>query len=222
MINELIFIFHAAFMSCSALAALWFGQAALVAFITLQCVLANLFVIKQITLFGLTATTADAFTIGSVLGLNLLQEYYGRPSVRKAIWVSFTLMVFYAIASQIQLIYLPNAFDTTQAHFVPILSLMPRIVGASFTVYLLVAHIDAWLFAHLQRWFSGTRLAIRTFVSMAVCQLIDTILFSFLGLYGIVDNIWQIILISYTIKIATAVVAMPFVGIAKKLVPTSD
>ncbi len=218
MINELIFIIHATFMSCSALAALWFGQAALVAFISLQCVLANLFVIKQITLFGLTATTADAFTVGSVLGLNLLQEYFGRAAVRRAIWISFALMIFYAVASQIQLAYMPSIFDTTQIHFLPILWMMPRIVGASFTVYLLVAHIDAWLFGLLQRWFAGTHLAVRTFISLMFCQLLDTILFSFLGLYGIVDNIWQIIAVSYTIKIASALVAMPFVGMAKKII----
>jgi|SRR5579872_4780159 len=219
MINELIFIAHAAFMSCSALAALWFGQAALVAFISLQCALANLFVIKQITLFGLTATTADAFTVGAVLGLNLLQEFYGRENVRRAIWISFALMLFYAIASQIQLAYIPSIFDTTQGYFLPILSLMPRIVAASFTVYLLVAHIDAWLFAHLQRWFGGTQLPLRTFISLIFCQFLDTVLFSYAGLYGIVDNIWQIILVSYSIKIATALVAMPFVGLAKKFIP---
>ena len=47
--NELMFLFHIALMSLSTLAALRMGKEALVAFISLQAVLANLFVVKQIT-----------------------------------------------------------------------------------------------------------------------------------------------------------------------------
>src|SRR5882724_1397465 len=121
MINEIFFIFHSIIIAISALVALGLGQSALVAFICTQCILANLFVIKQITLFGLTATCADAFTIGATLGLNLLQEYFGKEAAKKAIWINFALLIFYLIASQIHLLYVPAYCDTTQYHFLALL-----------------------------------------------------------------------------------------------------
>ena len=44
------------------------GQIALGAFVVLEAVLANLFVLKQITLFNLCVTSSDSFIIGITVG----------------------------------------------------------------------------------------------------------------------------------------------------------
>src|SRR5207249_3889340 len=98
------------------------------------------------SLFGFTATASDAFTIGGVFGLNLLQEYYGKEITRLSIWISFLLLVFYGIISQIHIAFTPHACDIMHSHFASILIFMPRILIASFSVYLLVQHIDAFLY----------------------------------------------------------------------------
>jgi uncharacterized integral membrane protein (TIGR00697 family) len=215
--NELLFIAHTCIISISALIALYLGQAALVAFVCLQCVLANLFVIKQITLFGFSATCADAFTIGAVLGLNLLQEYFGRAITRTCIWINFFLLMFYVIVSQIHIAYIPNSYDTMQGCFVSILGFMPRIVIASFLVHLIVQWVDYALYGFLKRMLRDRYLVTRNVVSIMLTQLLDTVLFSFLGLYGIIENIWQIIFISYVIKLAAIAIASPFVLLSKKI-----
>ncbi len=215
--NELIFILHTIIISCFALCALALGKNALVAFVCVQCVLANLFVIKQITLFGLHATCSDAFTVGATLGLNLLQEYFGRTITKKAIWINFFVLIFYAIVSQIHLAYSPSSVDTMQPHFSPILAFMPRIVIASFSVYLLVHLLDYTLYGALKRIFNQKYLLVRNYASVIVCQLIDTVLFSFLGLYGIIEHIWEVILVSYMIKLMVIFIATPFVGFSKKI-----
>lgn len=215
MSNELLFLAHALAIGMFALVSLRFGKEALVAFIATCGILANLFVVKQITLFGLTATGSDAFTIGAVLGLNLLQEYYGKESTIKAIWISFIMLVLYGLMSQIHLAYVPSPFDTMHAHFAPILGLMPRIVIASFTAYIIVAYFEAWLYRILKNRWHEKHLVLRNYISMSIAQLLDTILFSFLGLYGVVEHVWHIIAISYAIKIATIAVATPLVGFSK-------
>ena len=108
--NELIFLLQTITVSLCALGALYLGKEALVTFICIQSILANLFVIKQTTLFGLNATCSDAFAVGATLGLNLLQEYFGRTITRKAIWLNFFFLVFYAITSQIHLAYAPSTY----------------------------------------------------------------------------------------------------------------
>lgn len=186
MVNELIFTAHTFLIGLFALLALRLGSQALVVFISIQCILANLFVLKQTTLFGISATCSDAFSIGAVLGLNLLQEYYGRAAARRAIWISFLFLIFYATVSLIHLAYIPSASDTAHAHFFQLLNVMPRITVASFVVYVVVQYLDSMLYANLRELLSGKYLVLRTWLSIATMQLLDTVLFSFLGLYGIV------------------------------------
>ena len=215
--NELFFIIHTIVIACFALGSLALGRSALVAFVCLACVLANLFVIKQITLFGLAATSADAFTVGATIGLNLLQEYFGKEIAKKTIWINFFLLIFYTIVSHIHLMYAPHSADITQQHFLPLLQHMPRIVIASFSVYLFTQMMDYYLYGILKKMFHDKYIIFRNYASIALCQLLDTVLFSFLGLYGIIDNIGQVIVISYLIKLGSIIIASPFVGFSRKI-----
>ena len=216
--NELIFFIHTIIISLSALWALKLGKEALVALVCILCILANLFVTKQITLFGFSATCSDAFTIGATLGLNLLQEYFGKNIARKTIWINFSFLVFYAVISQIHLAYLPSFADSTHWHFVSVLQFMPRIVIASFTVYLIAQSVDYILYGFFKRACNDRFLVVRNYGSMLISQLVDTILFSFLGLYGIVSNIGEIIIISYIIKVIAIIIATPFVAFSRRIV----
>lgn len=220
--NELIFLSQVILISSSTLAALYVSKEALISLICLQCVLANMFVLKEITLFGLTATGSDAFTVGIVLGLNLLQEYYGRSITRKTIWLSFALLIFYILLTQIHLLYIPAISDTMHDHYGALFGHMPRIIGASLLVYLVVQLFDTVIYTRLNQWFSGNYLVLRIAISVAISQLLDTVLFSYLGLYGIIANIGQIIVVSYTIKLASILLASPFVALSKKVVTASN
>jgi uncharacterized integral membrane protein (TIGR00697 family) len=215
--NELIFIVHTVVIALFALGSLALGSGALVAFVCSCCIPANLFVVKQITLFGLTATCADAFTVGATIGLNLLQEYFGKEIAKKTIWINFFLLIFYVIVSHIHLVYIPHTADTMHLHFMPLLSLMPRIVIASFSVYLISQMADYYLYGFLKKILHQKYIILRNYASIAFCQLLDTVLFSFLGLYGIIDNIWEVIIISYTIKIISIIIATPFIGFSRKI-----
>lgn len=214
--NEYIFIIQTVFLALSSLGALRLGAQALVAFICVQCLLANLFVVKQISLLGFNATAADAFTIGATLGLNLLQENYGKKISRKAVFINFFLLVFYAIVSQIHLWYNPSSYDSMNMHFEPLLTVMPRIVIASFSVFLISQTIDYWLYGVLRTVWQSRFLVLRNYSSLLVSQFVDTVLFSLLGLYGIVENIGHIIIVSYTIKVCAIILAVPFVALAKQ------
>jgi len=215
MTNELIFLIQAAVVGLSTLGALALGREALVTFLCVQCVLANLFVLKQTTLLGLNATCSDAFTIGATLGLNVLQEYFGRAIARRAIWINFFVLIAYAIFSRIQLAYLPSAADTMQPFYLPILAVMPRIVIASFSVYLIAQTVDYFVYGLLKNSPRRMPLLVRNYASMLISQLVDTILFTFFGLYGLIDNLWQVIVISYTIKVISIFLQTPFISLTR-------
>jgi queuosine precursor transporter len=221
MMNELIFIVHACIVSICALGALALGKAALTTFISIMCILANLFVLKQIILCGFNATTSDALSIGATIGLNLMLEYYGRAAAQRAIGISFASILVYTVLSYMHLLYIPSACDVSNTHFIALLAIMPRILLASCTVYVIVQALDYHLYTFLNYALKNRYFIMRNYISVIICQLLDTILFSFLGLYGIIDNIWHVIMVSYTIKVILIILATPFLWFTKKIVPTA-
>jgi uncharacterized integral membrane protein (TIGR00697 family) len=190
-VNEFLFFAHVLLVVGFVFAAARLSKNSLIALIALQGVLANLFVVKQMSLFGFSVTCSDVFSIGSILALNLLQEYYGRDAAQGAVKISLFCLVFFACMAWFHLLYRPLGSDP----FVPIFSSTPRIVAASIGVFYLVQQVDVRLFG----WLRG-KLAVRIAFSLLIAQLLDTALFSLLGLYGLVESLFDIILVSYFAK----------------------
>jgi uncharacterized integral membrane protein (TIGR00697 family) len=213
--NELLFLIHSIFIAGIALAAAYLGKEALTAFVAISCILANLFVIKQITLFGMHVTATDAYIIGSVLAMNLLNEYFGKENAQKALWVAFSAAAFFAILAQVHLAYLPNRFDESHLLFVQIFNATPRIILASLFSYFASQRFESYFYTFLKEKLSGNYLIVRNYLSMSCSQLLDTILFSFLGLYGIVENVFDIILVSYVIKLTAIIIVSPLIWLSK-------
>jgi queuosine precursor transporter len=198
--NEALFFAHILCVLLFLFAAVRLNQQALTLFVGLSGVLANLFVVKQMTLFGWQVTCSDVFAIGGILGLNLLQELYGREAARKGLSASLFGLVFFVAMSQFHLLYVPSSFDQTNPAFAQILGHSFRIVAASVGVYYFVQRLDVIFFAFLKKRMEN--LGLRLLLSLLVSQAIDTVLFSFLGLYGLVASMLDVIVLSLAVKYA--------------------
>ena len=198
--NEILFFIHIFLTVSLVILSARLGKYALVSLIVLQAVFANLFVVKQMSLFGFSVTCSDVFAIGGILGLNLLQEQYGRLEANTAIKASFLGLVFFMVMSQVHLLYVPLAEDVTQDAFVQIFSHTTRISCASVFVFFVVQKMDVYLFGFLQNLFQRKYLPFRIGVSLVLTQSLDTFAFSFIGLYGLVVSIWDVIIVSFLIK----------------------
>lgn len=198
--NELIFLGHILAIAAFVLFTVRIGQTALIVLAVIQTILANLFVVKQTTLFGLDVTCSDVFAIGGIWTLNLLQEFYGKEAVQSAIRISFFSLVFFTLMAQIHLLYIPSGFDETSSAFHTIFQSTPRIVIASIFVFYIVQKIDIQLFSWLQRLFNGSKLPIRIVLSLVCTQFIDTVLFSVIGLWGIAASLFDVIFMSFVMK----------------------
>ena len=199
--NEWLFLLQTFLIIGFAYGALKLGKAALTTWIAIQALIANLFVLKQITLFGFDVTASDAFAIGSLLGLNFLQEYFDKKEAQQATWICFFFMIFFTIVAQLHLLYQPSSFDTTQSAFLTILSPSPRLMIASLGVFFIVQQIDIRFFSFLKIRLPNTSFALRSGIALILSQFLDTVLFSYTGLYGMVASITDIILISFAIKL---------------------
>lgn len=199
--NEILFFIQIILILCFALGALKLGKSALTAWVAIQALIANLFVIKQISLFGFDVTASDAYIIGSLLGLNFLQEYFSKEEAAKATWICFFFMFFFTLISQLHLLYQPSTHDATQPAFLTLLSPSPRLLVASMGAFFIVQQFDIRFFAFLKNYFPKLGFAFRSGLALVVSQFLDTLLFSFMGLYGIVVSLFDIILVSYLIKL---------------------
>jgi len=217
--NELMFFAYVTLVAGSVLAATaWSCCHALAVLVCLNAVLMNFFVVKEITLFGFSATAADALGIGAVLALNMIQEFYGATAARHAIWLSFAGAVYYVLLSLLHIAYAPGSYDVSQCHFVALLSPMPRIMVVSLASYLVCQLIDRYLYAKLAVAFDGRYFALRNLATIAFTQFLDTGFFTVGALWGIMPVLKDIILVSYTIKLVVILMATPFLLVAKKLV----
>ncbi len=209
--NELIFLVHALFIATATAVASAWSATALTVLVSLLCVLMNLLVTKQIVLFGLTVTCTDALTVGATLSLNLLQEYWGQAKAQRAIYVSFAAALVTVVLTQLHLLYAPSAVDTMHTHAAALFGFMPRIMTASLFSYFLAQQIDYRLYGWLRRGRQSRGLGWRNAASISVSQLADTVIFSFAGLYGIVENVSDIIIVSYAIKLCVIAASVPLV-----------
>lgn len=216
MLNETFFFFHLVVSLSFLLFSLRMGKECLIAFLSLSAVLANLFVLKQISFFSWTITSSDVYAVQAILALNMLQEYFGKKTAEKASKISFFCMGFFAIMAKMHLTYIPSSIDYTQEAFVVILDAAPRIVFASLATFYFVQRLDILFFSQLKIWLKNTHFSFRVICSLLVSQTIDTALFAFLGLYGLVANIFSIIAFSLMVKCLVIWMSAPITAFSKK------
>ncbi len=199
--NELIFFFHiVAILSFLAIANRY-GKEALISFFCVSALFANVFVTKQIDLFGANVTCTDAFAVSCMISLNLLQEKYGKALAKKAIWIAFMILSYFTLMSQIHLFYTPNHYDQSQSAFEMVFAHTPRLLAASLGVAFIVQRIDVHIFGLIKSKFP-TNFFFRFGGAFLVSQMIDTMLFSLIGLKGLVANIVDIMIVSFFVKLA--------------------
>lgn len=190
------------------------GQVALGAFVVLEAVLANLFVLKQINLFGLSVTASDSFIIGSLIGLSLYQEFFGKEAAKKLGILTFGSLFFVSLSSVLHIWLTPDSVDTSQTHYQFILSSTPKLAIGSLGAYFISSRLDIIVFSFLKKMFPSVSFVKRTFISTSISQAVDTCAFSFFALLGVVDNLFHIITFSFIIKtlcLSTYLILQPLV-----------
>ncbi|HJZ23457.1 MAG TPA: queuosine precursor transporter [Candidatus Babeliales bacterium] len=215
--NEIIFFCHSFIVALFSLGALRLGREALIAWICIQAALSNLLIAKQACILGFCVTCTDMFAVGCIFSLNLLAEYFGRKVAFKAVVVSFLMLLFIVVFTKIHLLYVPSGGDSVNDAFKIIFECMPRVMGASLVSYVLVQFFDVYFYTILKNSFLNRFILIRSIASLVFSQLLDTILFSFLGLWGLVVSIQDIILFSFLVKLIAVLFCAPFVVLAKRM-----
>lgn len=204
----------------------YFGKTGLYAWIAIAIVLANIQVMKTISIFGLVVALGNIIYGTTFLTTDILSENYGKKAARKAVWIGFYVLIATTVIMQICLYFIPHSSDFSQESLQTIFGILPRITIASLTAYIISQMHDVWAFNLWKKIMKGKHLWFRNNASTIISQLIDNVIFTwiaFVGLFGMFGwervfpwiIIWQIFITSYVMKFVVAVCDTPFLYLAR-------
>jgi uncharacterized integral membrane protein (TIGR00697 family) len=197
-----------------------FGRDGLLGCIVLAILLANLQGPKLTEILGFQTSLGVIFYSGIFFATDLLSEKYGRAEAGKAVLIGFCVSCIIVLMLSMALMFQPTSQPGTaefsqriHTSFENILDFTPRFVFGSLLAYLVSQSLDVWLFHWLKQKTNGRRLWLRNNLSTMISQLVDTLLYSFVVWWGVVDlqTAIQLGLVKYGFKVAIAAIDTPFI-----------
>lgn len=159
------------------------------------------------------------FPISYVIG-DVLAECFGLKATRRAIWTGFGVTIL-AVAAFYVAVWLPPAsFYEGQSSFESVLGLVPQIVLASLTGYLVGQLLNSYVLVAIKRRTGEKSLWARLIGSTIIGQFVDTLIFCVIaapvigistpsGLvnYVIVGFLWKTVIEIVLLPVTYAVIA---------------
>ncbi|WP_213318324.1 queuosine precursor transporter [Chlamydiifrater volucris] len=210
--NEGIFFIQIVFLLAAGLFFVYLGKLWVSAWVTFLTLISNIFVTKQVTMFSLDVTATDVYIIGLLTVVNLFREFYGSDEARRVLQISWVLSIAYLITSRLHAAMVPSVHDQSQEHFIFLLSPALRLTMASLGALVLSQVTEEKTFLLLKKVFGGRFFGVRSAVSMILSQVVDTVFFCFVGLYGLVAKVDDVIIMSLSAKTLGIILSMPILS----------
>ena len=171
-----------------------FGKAGLQVAIATASILANLQGPKLTVIFGLQTSLGVIFYSSIFFATDMLSEIYGKQAANKAVRMGFAVSIIVLVMLSLALLYLPSdkpgtAEFSANVHnaFSTIVNFTPRFIFGSLLAYYISQHFDVWAF-HKIKSVTGERwLWLRNNLSTMSSQVVDTLIYSLVTWWGIVD-----------------------------------
>ncbi len=222
--NEILLILSIFFIY--GLVLLWFylfNEKGLLCFTVFATITANIEVLLVIKAFSLEQTLGNVLFGASFLATDMLSEFYGKKSSKKAVLVGLLTSISFVILSQSWLLY--DVINDLDEPFKMVFSNTPRVMISSLLVYAISQFFDVWIY---HKWWDFTKkisgdkrkyLWLRNNASTLTSQFINSLLFTFLAFYGLYDikTLINIFISSYIIFIITSILDTPVIYISRYL-----
>ena len=225
-----------------------FGAAGMFIFIAVGIIAANVQVLKAAS-FAFYAAPIPLGTVAfsaTYVATDVLTEYYGRATARKAVWLGFAAMLLMTIMMLLVMGYQPMTQEAAQEsgmgwalpnhdHILALYLPQVTLLVAGLTSYLISQLNDIYVFQKIRQWTGRGQLWVRACGSTAISALVDNTVFSTLAwmvfpwLLGQQDQvvdlhtlIFTFILGTYWIRLAMALLEAPFMYAARWFLPEED
>ena len=202
-----------------------FGKIGIFAWIAIATVIANIEVLKCVDIFNMALTLGNV-TYGSIfLATDILNEKYGVNIAKKSVYIGFFSLFIFTLITQTDLHYISNSADFAGEAMKTLFTITPRMCFASMFAYFVSNIIDIHLYALVKLFFTSDKfLWLRNNTATMLSQLIDTLIFTYIGFVGVFENkiLIELFITTYSLKLIIALLDTPFLYIAKKINPIAD
>lgn len=198
-----------------------FGKQGLYAVICLNVLLCNLQGPKLTTVFGMPTSLGVVLYSGIYFATDLLSERYGKREANRAVRIGFCVSVFVVVFMGVSLIFKPTQVSAqandlaVQAHGALsfLFGYTPRFVFGSLVAYIISQSHDVWFFHLIKAKTGGRHLWLRNTLSTTVSQAIDTLIYSLVVWWAVLDlpTAIQLAAAKYVFKVIVAVLDTPFI-----------
>lgn len=186
---------------------------ALVSIFTASLLVANIAASKIIQIWWLTFPAGTLAYCITFLCTDLYTEFFGKRETELVVLAGFVANVFVVVLIQAAIIAPIVSFqEGYQEVYASVLGHTWRIVVASMIAYIISQSHDVWAFHFWGKLTRGKHLWIRNNASTMVSQAIDTLIFTFIAFWGVIDlvNILNMATTLYVVKWVIAVLDTPF------------
>jgi len=180
-------------------------------FFVMSLLVSNVTASKIISIGNLIVPAAVVAYAITFLCTDVIGELYGKEEANKTVRLGFILQLF-SIGLLYIAIKLPPAPFMIEYNevFQQVLGQSLRVVIASLIAYTISQFNDVYIFHKLKDMHGSKHKWLRNNLSTITSQLIDTSIFITIAFYGIVPNLWALILGQFTIKVVLALLDTPF------------
>jgi uncharacterized integral membrane protein (TIGR00697 family) len=225
-----------------------FGAAGMFIFVAVGIIAANVQVFKAAS-FSIYAAPIPLGTVvfsATYIAVDVLTEYYGRATARKAVWLGFSAMLLMTIMMLLIMGYKPMTPEAASEsgmewalpnhdHILALYLPQTTLLIAGLTSYLISQFNDIFVFQKIRQWTGRGQLWVRACGSTAISALIDNTVFSTLAwmvfpwLLGQHDQVVELhtliftfILGTYWIRLVMAFLEAPAIYVARWCLPEED
>ena len=202
-----------------------FGKLGLYGVVVLNIMLSNVQGPKLTVIFGMPTSLGVILYSGIYFATDLMSERYGRHEATRAVLLGFATSVILVMMMSLSILFLPAttqessgfAHDVHEA-IILLFGFTPRFVFGSLFAYLISQSFDVWVFHYLKKLTNNKHLWLRNNVSTLASQALDTVLYSLVVWWGIVE-LWtaiQLGLVKYLFKFIIALYDTPFIYWARE------
>lgn len=213
-------------LGCTLILYRLFGKAGLQVAIATSILLANLQGPKLTVIFGFQTSLGVIFYSSIFFATDVLSENYGKQAAAKAVWMGFAVSVIVVLMMSLALLYQPSDRPGTaeysqniHAAFTTLVDFTPRFVFGSLFSYIVSQRFDVYAFHRIKAITGERRLWLRNNLSTMSSQMLDTLVYSLVVWWGVVDlrTALELGAVKYGFKVLIAMIDTAFVYWARRL-----
>ncbi len=133
----------------------FFKKNGLFAWVAVAIIIANIQVLKQITIFGINATLGNIIYASSYIATDIISEFYGKKTSKKAVYIGFISFIVFAVLTNTQIHFMSNRTQENFKSLENIFSSIPALLLASLVAYLVSQLNDVYLYQFIKKKFLG-------------------------------------------------------------------